>query len=215
MRKNIWFWLALLLSLLQLGIYLIFLPKLPETIPLHWDIHGNPDRYGSKWEILLLACLPVLLSVLLFWLPNADPKKQSFQKHKKAYSITTGISIIVLSIINLFVLANLMGNNLPILELVFGLIGGLLIIIGNYMTQARQNFIFGIRTPWTLSSERVWRKTHRIGGYLFIICGGSFFLPIWIQTGWVRILPVLSIVVMVIVLFFYSYFQYRKENREK
>lgn len=170
MKNKLFYW-TLTLSILILLINVIAMPFLPDKVPVHWNFNGEVDRYGSKTEQLFLGALPLILFLFLQYLPRLDPKKASFQRHSKAYSIINFLVIIFLAAMNMIVLGSALGFNVKISLLVPPLLGILFIGIGNYMSQIRPNYFIGFRTPWTLSSEYVWKKTHRFGGFVFILIG--------------------------------------------
>lgn len=169
--KNKFFYISLILSLIVLLVNIIAYPVLPEKVPVHWGLNGEPNRYGPKLESFALGALPLILVFFLNILPSIDPKKESYKIHTKAYSILILISVIFVSGIDLISLGSILGFNVKVSIFLPIFLGLFFIIMGNYITQIRPNYFVGIRTPWTLSSEHVWRKTHRFGGYVFIVIG--------------------------------------------
>jgi uncharacterized membrane protein len=95
------------------------------------------------------------------------------------------------------------------------LVGIIFVIIGNYMGKIKQNFFMGIRTPWTLSNENVWNKTHRFGGNIFVLMGLLLMLSSVLRSDFFVGLLLSMVVVMVVGLFLYSYIIFRKENGGK
>ncbi|WP_052807189.1 SdpI family protein [Risungbinella massiliensis] len=212
MWKSNWNRFSFGIALTQIFVTLFFFSQLPDQVPMHWGIGGEVDRYGSKGEFLALSFLPIGVFFLIHLLPKLDPRKQSYQQHKKAYTITNAAVVIFLAVINFLVLSDILGWNIPLLPTMFVLLTILFLVIGNYLTQARPNFFFGIRTPWTLSSSEVWRKTHRMAGYLYIPCALLFLLPIWLKVAWVHFIPIIGIIALMIFLYLYSYLLYQKER---
>lgn len=217
MKKLDWLLLSTVLSTFVIGF--ILYPRLPDQIPLHWNIHGEVDRYGDKLQsTFLLPGVNLLLFILLFALPKIDPRKQSYLKFNNVYTIFRWIMHIFLAIIYLLTLLHaIMGPEgvptfLDISNIVPFFVSILFIIIGNYLGKIKDNFFVGIRTPWTLSSKEVWFKTHRLAGKLFVLSGilgmiGSLFngtISFIMLIGPVMISSVVSIV--------YSYFAYQKEQ---
>jgi len=197
-RKGL-IWSGVTLAIM-LGIILWVGAQLPtgEKIPVHFDITGTPDRYGSKSEAMLGLWIiwgATLFTVaLLAGLPKIMPQKSNFEKSAKAY-IACWYGTLVLLLVTLTIVAWMFLKStattsvgtMPIKAIFFGM-GLLFIVIGNYLPKTRSNWVIGIRTPWTLSSDITWGKTHRMGGRLFL--GGgllmlitSIFLPLEFAIG--------------------------------
>ena len=208
LKKDLW--LILLMITSTVGVIFIY-SSLPMQIPVHWDINGDVDRYGNRINIIYLALIPVLIYILFLILPVIDPRRKNYNKHKKAYRITKyAVILLMLSISWISILYTLEIIS-DVTRLLFWMIGIIFLLIGNYMRQIRSNFFFGIRNPWTLSNDVVWKKTHRLGGITFVITGiaivvGSFFGSIV-----TFILLMIGIVAILLVSTLYSYLVYRKE----
>lgn len=207
MKKNNW---LLILGLLSFGITLLVYPNLPSQVPLHWNTAGEVDSYGTKMVSLLMGALPVGLYFMMVYLPRIDPKRENYAKHQGAYWMMQSAIILLFIALHWVTIAIAMGYDLNVSRLVTIGIGVLFMIIGNYMTQLRHNYFVGIKTPWTLANEEVWRKTHRVGGVVFvltgILMGISTFLPKVLRG------PLLVFIIFALVggLFGYSYLIYRK-----
>lgn len=171
MKKNRLFYLTLVIALIPLIINIVAFPHMPNRVPVHWGINGEPNRYGSRMEQLVMGALPLVIFVVINYLPSIDPKRESYKKHGAAYSIINFVIILFIAIMNLIGLFSALGYHVPFQKVVPALIGILFIVLGNYMTQIRPNYFVGIRTPWALASEHVWKKTHRFGGYIFVLIG--------------------------------------------
>ncbi len=161
----------LALLLLSFAGVLLAYPGLPSEIPTHWDMSGNINDYSPKWAILLLAALPVAIYLMMVFLPRIDPKKKSYDLHKRAYEIVKVFITLIMSILVWISILVSKGVDLDVGLIVSLMVGVLFITLGNYMGQIRHNYFFGIRTPWTLASETVWKRTHRVGGYCFMGMG--------------------------------------------
>ncbi len=175
-----------------------------EKMPVHWDIDGEPDRYGSKFEGLFLIPLILLgVSILFVFIPYLEPRQLHLVHSHKAYLIICLSIMAFMTLIHITVVINGVGYALNVSTIVITCIGLLMIVIGNYLGKIRSNFFMGIRTPWTLSSERSWNKTHRLGGKLFFAFGvllilGAWILPkvytFWIVIGGVLLLTVITMI---------------------
>lgn len=156
--------------------------QLPEdNIPVHWNASGVPDRFSDKSEALfLLWLLPgiSLFGALVFCLlPQIEPMRENLFKSRKAYNavwISTMILFLGVHGGVAFMMLQSAGDQMQSNEFVRIVIAGtgiLFIVLGNYLPKTRQNWFLGIRTPWTLSSEYTWEKTHRLAGRLFFVVG--------------------------------------------
>ena len=202
--------LIMLILISTIGVIMIY-DSLPQQIPGQFGIDGKVQRYDDKSSIFITAAIPAFILLMMFVLPKIDPKRKSYTKHKKAYEITTITIIVVLIIIQWCIIFESLGFDLNINIYIKAIIGLLFIVLGNYMSQFRQNFFIGIKTPWTLSSEYVWRKTHRVGSYCFIIAGLILILTAFVENKTIETIALVSIFGTVLIPCIYSYFIYKKE----
>jgi uncharacterized membrane protein len=146
-------------------------------VPIHWDIDGTPDGFASKTIGLLLLPLITAGVAALFWIiPIIEPRRANILKSEKAYTaIWLGI-VLLLAAVDLVAVAAAMGSGLNVSTIVPIGVGALFILIGNYLPKVRPNYMVGIRTPWTLTSDLSWDRTHRVGGRLFVVEGIAFIL---------------------------------------
>lgn len=145
---------------------------LPDEVPTHWDAHGNVDGYSPRaFGVFLLPMLMAGMWALMRALPSIDPRHENYPKMRGAYDLVMNATLTVLLATHVVVIAAMLGLPVSITRVLPVLVGAMFVVIGNVLPQARPNFFFGIRTPWTLSNDRVWQRTHRIGGYLFVGCG--------------------------------------------
>jgi len=167
-----WAWGISAISLI-IGLVALSLVDSGEKLPVHFDIDGNPDRYGNPFMALLGLPLINMVSLLVVaFVRRFDPRQQNAAASDKSMAGIMTVMALFLAIIHLAIILSVFkvisfsGLN------VYLLIGLLLIVIGNFLPKTRSNFFLGIRTPWTLSSETVWRKTHQLGGPL-MVAGGA------------------------------------------
>ncbi len=151
-------------------------PRLGDRLPIHFNLHGTPDRWVSPSSgIGVWLGLLVLLYALMTWLPRLDP---FWEKIRDRYDVLLLMRDLLMVVMVLFYAASLYAGihgTLPP-SLLAVLIGMLFLFVGNLLPRLPRNFFFGIRTPWTLASDRVWRKSHRMGGILFLAVGVAFLL---------------------------------------
>lgn len=165
-------WLPVSLIVGAWGFSLAILSRLPERMPVHWGISGKPDRLGTRIEgAFLIPVLMVMLFVILQWYPSRDPRAANITKFRSAYDTVVAATIAFLTVIHVLVLGSALGWRVDIGTVALLGIGMLFVLFGNLLPLARSNFIFGIRTPWTLSSDTVWTRSHRVGGYAMVAAG--------------------------------------------
>lgn len=147
-------------------------PSLPDKIPTHWNIHGQIDGYGDKtWATFLTPALMTLMLGLLRALPWLSPKHFEIDAFRHTYEFVVLLVISLFGYINALLLAAARGGSVD-----FGraMIGGMclfFLLLGNVLGKVRKNFFVGVRTPWTLASDRVWVDTHRLAARLFVAAG--------------------------------------------
>ncbi len=191
------------------------LPNLPQLVPMHWNIEGKVDRMGSKYWMILLGALPLLLYALFFLMPKFDPRRESYKKHDKAYQIFITIFSLFMVFVVWLTIGAALNYPINVAKLICLGIGILFLAIGNYMGQIRSNYTFGIKTPWTLSSEMVWKKTHRLGGIFFIVNGLFMMIAPFISLPFTFYGMFVLTIGSTLYLFAYSYYLYREEMKEK
>lgn len=170
--------LALIISsTIILGMFLLSLwtwVNIPDRpIPVHFDIEGQPDAYGSKFEgLMVLPLVAIICNLLFVFLPRIEPRAENLLRSSKAYSAVWLSAIAFLAIIHGGTIAVVLRQSAQLSGAVVQIGAGIqFMVMGNYMAKIRSNFFFGIRTPWTLSSEKSWRKSHRLGGWLLFGLG--------------------------------------------
>jgi len=211
MKKNK-MWIIILIALSIVGTLVIY-PILPDEIPLHWNAKGEVDRVGAKINLSITALLPAIIYLMMVFIPKLDPKRGSYKKHEKAYSITIFSTVLFLIAIHWISIIIAMGYDINIIFVIKIGIGILLIVLGNYMTQIRQSYFFGIKTPWTLANETVWKKTHRVGGFGFVLSGLLFLATSFIKGSVGMILPLSVLMIMIVFTVVYSYLVFKKISR--
>ena len=183
---------------------------LPQEIALHFNYLGEVDNWGNKNYIWLFAALPFLIYFLMYIIPKIDPRKDSYEKHSRAYSVLANTVSLFMIALNWITILYSLEYVVNIQIFILMSIGILWIVIGNYLPNARQNYTFGIRTPWTLNSEEVWTKTHRVGGVGFVITGFIAIAAAFLPGLAAIILFGISTGILFIGLFLYSYVMFKK-----
>jgi uncharacterized membrane protein len=153
-------------------IYLAYIwNQLPEKVPMHWDIKGEIDRYGEKMELIIIPILlPLLVYIIFLIVPKIDPKNK-LNKMGNKLQIIKVLSTTFMSILALFIIYSSKNQSFTNPNYIILLIGVLYISLGTYFKTIKANYFIGIRTPWTLENETVWKKTHKLGGKLWFVGG--------------------------------------------
>lgn len=193
-------------------IYLAYIwNELPEKVPMHWNIKGEIDRFGEKSELLLIPILlPLLVYIIFLIVPKIDPKNKISKMGNKYQHIKILLTTFM-SILALFIIYTAKNQSFANPNYIVLLVGILYIILGNYFKTIKANYFIGIRTPWTLENETVWKETHKLGGKMWFVGGiivviSSLILKkqlnftiFIIITGIITIIPIA-----------YSYFKFKK-----
>jgi len=193
--------------------------KLPDRLPIHWNLSGEIDGYSAKpFGTLFLPIVNVALVALIGILPRFDPKCRSYEAETKAslarvFRIFRLAFSLFFSAMSLAMLSVALNSHLDMSRCVAGGLGVMLAVMGNSMGKLRPNYFAGFRTPWTRRSLTVWRKTHRLGGRLMVggglcILVESLVLPTWLCLGAV----LASSLVIGLVPAAYSYFIFQTEK---
>ena len=204
--------IIIILILISFGIGVYLYPQLPESMASHWNVTGEVDGYMSKfWGVFLLPIVSIGLFLLFLILPKIDPLRKNFVGFKKYYNAFIVFIVAFLLYVYALTIVWNMGAVFNMTQFVIPVIGIMFFYIGTILEHMKCNWFIGIRTPWTLSSDIVWDKTHKLGGKLFKIAGvivfGSMFFPQYLL--WFVLVPT---ILMVLILFVYSYLEYQKEK---
>jgi uncharacterized membrane protein len=148
-----------------------FLPA-DAQLPVHWGLDGRPDRFSGKWIALLLPAIMTGGVSLLFWfLPSLEPRKQGLERSQGLYLAGWIGLLLVGGAVQLAVVSVALGWDVPVNRLICLAVGAMLVLIGNQLGKSRSMYMMGVRTPWTLASEDVWIRTHRLAGKLMVAAG--------------------------------------------
>ena len=209
-----------ILMYLPLVVVLIVLPHLPEKIPAHYGFDNQVDRWGSKYEALLFPVISILMGYFLLAMARLAAKKEEHGENNKNVTIIVGILVLILlnalNVYSLYTSFNKVENlsfvSLDIGQLVFGIIGMLMIVTGNLMPKLRMNSMIGLRTHWSMKNEATWKKSQHIGGISFII-GGIIIIGIcMVMKGTPCLLSVLGVWAMLIVIDVFLTYRVAEKN---
>ena len=195
-------------------VYLAYIwNQLPQKVPVHWNAKGDIDRYGDKAELILIPLLlPFLAYIIFLVVPKIDPKKKLNKMGNKLQSLKTLVTTFM-SILALFILYSSKNQSFDNSNYLFILIGILYIILGNYFKIIKPNYFIGIRTPWTLESESVWKQTHKLGGKLWFIGGIIIVLSGFILGNEINVIVFLTITTIIAIIpIVHSFLLFRKNR---
>ena len=198
-------------------IYLVYLwNDLPSKVPMHWDLKGDIDRYGGKSELIIIPfLLPLLVYIIFLVVPKIDPKNK-LNKMGNKLQILKFLMTTFMSILALFIIYSAKNQSITNPNYIVLIIGLLYLILGNYFKTIKANYFIGIRTPWTLENETVWKETHKLGGKLWFIGGLILILSSLLlekQTNFTLFIIVTAIISIIPVV--YSYLKFQNVKKQK
>ena len=202
------------LMFLPLAVVLIALQFLPELIPAHYDMNNQVTRWGSKYETLIFPVITVLFGYFMLAMAKLSSKQEENGSNNKNVCIVTGIaSLALFNAMTVYFLyadfnsiENLSSIALDLNQLVFGLLGVAMIILGNIMPKLRMNPVVGLRSVWSMKNEITWKKGQRFGGISFIVSGIIIIMVCFLTKGISCFWWTMSIVsILLIVDTYYTY----------
>lgn len=190
-----------------------FYPQMPERVASHWNAQGIVDGYMYRfWGTFILPIILVPLWLLFVIIPHIDPKRENIKIFRRYYD--GAILAIMLFLVYLYAitLAWNLGRPFHMVVWMSPGFGVLIIVLGALLQHTKMNWTIGFRTPWTLSSETVWEKTHALGAKLFYFSGAVSFGGILFPhiAIWLFLIPLIASVILT---YAYSYWLFREENR--
>ncbi|MFA5742859.1 MAG: DUF1648 domain-containing protein [Candidatus Paceibacterota bacterium] len=189
-------------------------PQMPDIIASHWNERGEVNGYMPKfWGIFLTPIMSLAMFLFFSFIPKIDPMKANIEKFSKYYNSFIVSIILFLFYIYLLTMAWNFGYRFNMMYFMAPALSALFYWSGIIMENTKRNWFIGIKTPWTISNDVVWEKTHKIGGKLFKVAAGLSLLGIFFGdlAFWFTILPVM---IFSVYLIFYSYFEYQKETKK-
>jgi len=199
-----------LIILLSFAVGVYFYRQMPDKMVSHWNARGEADGHMPKfWGLFLMPIISVVMALLFFTFPKIDPLKENVKKFRKYFDAF--ILLILLFLFYLYLLTIFWNRGMRF-NFIFALVPSFAILfyyLGVLVEHAERNWFIGIRTPWTLSNDEVWQKTHKIGGKLFKVAGIIALLGI-IFPNYAFFFVIFPVIVVSIYTAIYSYFEYRK-----
>ena len=189
--------------------------QLPDQMASHWNVNDQVDGYTSKLlGVFLMPLITLGMFALFLVVPNIDPLKANIAKFRESFNLFIVLIVAFMLYIHGLTLAWSLGHqDFKMSGAILPFIGILFIAIGFMLRKAKRNFFIGIRTPWTLSSDNVWDKTHQLGSILFMV-SGAFAIIGGVFGGmaafWLMFVPLIGSSLFLVV---YSYLLYRAETK--
>jgi uncharacterized membrane protein len=189
-----------------------FFPFLPERMPSHWNMYGEVDGYSSRlFNVLFFPLLKVLLLFMFIIIPKIDPKRKNIKSFENSYIVFVLSFLLFTLLLQLQVYLWSIGIHIPMEVVMPLLMGGMYIMVGEFLKSVKQNYSIGIRTPWTLDNEKVWEMTHLLGSKLFRISGILSILSVFLPR-YSFVVVILSVLVSTFILFIYSFIVFRNQR---
>jgi uncharacterized membrane protein len=187
--------------------------QLPAQMPSHWNVNDQVDGTIPRiWGVLLMPLVTLGMFALFLVIPNIDPLKANVAQFRETFNLFIVFIVAFMLYIHALTLAWSVGyTNFQMSAAMLPMIGLLFIFIGYMLRKAKRNFFIGIRTPWTLSSDVVWDKTHQLGSVLFMLSGVLALLggvSGGVTAFWLMFVPLIGSTISLVI---YSYVLYRRE----
>ena len=189
--------------------------QLPDPMPSHWDANDHVNGYMPKvWGVFMIPLMAMGLLALFLIIPSIDPLKANIAQFRETFNLFIILIItFVFYVYGLTIVWSLGYQNFKMSAALLPFLGILFIFIGYLLRRAKRNFFIGIRTPWTLSSDSVWDKTHQVGSVLFMISGVFAFLGAFFGGETAFLLMLIPLIGSTLFLVVYSYILYRDETK--
>ena len=206
-------WFGLVIAALAVVVSIWAYPQLPPTIATHWNVGGTADGFSSRATAVLIMPLVIIgLTGLFNVLPKLDPRGANYAKFIDTYWLIANAVMLFILIGHGMIIATGLGYPVKVDRFMPIGIGLLFIVLGNYLTRVEPNWFIGIRTPWTLSSDTVWRKTHRTGGWLMVVGGFVLAASVFLPQGAFLPLLIAAILIVAVIPVAQSYVLWKREQ---
>ena len=209
-------WFGLVIAAVAVAVSLWAYPQLPPSVATHWNVRGVADGFSSRAVAVSIMPLVILgLTGLFNVLPKLDPRHANYAKFIGTYWMIANAVLLFILIGHGMIVATGLGYPVKVDRFMPIGVGLLLVVLGNYLTRVEPNWFVGIRTPWTLSSDTVWRKTHRTGGWLMVFGGLAITTSVFLPRGAFLPLLIAAIVIMTVIPIVQSYILWKREQHDR
>lgn len=203
---------SIILIVVMFAISFYMYPSLPDQIPIHWNASGQVDGWGAPQTIFLFPVIVALVYGLFLAIPKIAVYKKNIQDFKHFESMKFML-IVFLSAFYLATLFATQGYDFKMNYVFMPAIALLLLYFGYIMKDMKRNYFIGIRTPWTLASDHVWKKTHELGGKVFVKLGILMLMGVFVPAKYMLWFILLPILVAVGIMIVYSYIIWKREGK--
>jgi len=212
LKKIVW------LILVAPAIYLALAwNKMPEKVTMHFDWNGEPDKMGSRQELLTMMIILIATNLIVYLILTniyrIDPKKKAAENKTRLHRLAFGVVVFMSAVLCMIIYSSSHGNIRFSMNLLLAGMGLFFAFIGNYMHNIKPNYFAGFRLPWTLENEENWKKTHALGGKLWfggglLLAVTCIFLPA--RIAMIYFFTVMGVITLIPIV--YSYRLYKKQK---
>ncbi|CAN5656915.1 SdpI family protein [soil metagenome] len=204
-------WVGLVVVLAMMVFTLAVYGALPDRIPTHWNVRGEVDGWsGRTWGAFLMPMMAAAVWLLLPLLRRIDPRRSNYERFDATFWILVNAIVLFMAAMHVLTLGAALGWPIDMTKAVLAMVGLMFVVLGNFLPRVKSNWWMGIRTPWTLESEHVWRETHRLAGYTFVAAGLIVMAATLLPTALAFPVAMAGMVVGSMVPVAYSYVVYRR-----
>jgi uncharacterized membrane protein len=216
--KTTWRRIAWILMLVP-AIYLFAIwDKIPQTVPLHFSLSGNVDKYGTRNDLVVLILSLTFVNAIVYLIITniykIDPKKYAVQNKERMQRMAFSVSVYLSAVWMMLIYAIAHNDPAITVKFVFIAAGLLFALLGNNMYNIKPNYFAGLRLPWTLENEDNWRKTHQLAGRLWFF-GGIFFsvIVLFVNKQYAGYTGVVFLSLLILIPVIYSYNLYKHQQK--
>ncbi len=215
--KKILFYILMFLPLIA---EIIALPFLPEQIPAHYGFDGQVTRWGSKYESLIFPILTILFGIFMLVMTKIAAKQEEADKNNEKATIVTGIvSLVLFNVMTGYFLytdfhkiQDLTAVSVDLTQVIFGILGVFMLIVGSIMPKVKKNSVIGLRTTWSMKNEVTWKKCQHFAGISFIISGILILIVSFLTKSTTCLIASMSIIMLLFLIDTYYSYQAAKKN---
>ncbi|HEV3051206.1 MAG TPA: SdpI family protein [Longimicrobium sp.] len=205
-------WLAPAVTAAMWIFLLAVYSRLPQYLPTHWDAYGEADGWtGKPLGALMLPLMATATLVLIRLVRRVDPRSDNIDRFDGEWLLVNNLIVLFFALLEVATFGHALGWPLDEGRVVLVGVGLLFVGLGNYLPRIRSNWFMGIRTPWTMDNERVWRATHRVGGRTFVAAGIIMMLSAFLPPSARAVATVGAVALAAGVPLVYSYIAYRRD----
>ena len=205
-----------IILLATMAVILVLYPSIPDIIPVHWGVNGQIDGTGPKYMLFVFWGIAAAVNFLMLFAKKIDPKGDSYDRFPNVVNIVRIFITVLLCGLSLLTVGFAFDPQFADMNtIMFMVLGVMFILLGNYMPKVKHNYTFGIKTMWTIASEDVWNKTHRMAGPLWVAGGLVMMAMAFVKTSATVYVLLAVVVVTVVIPTVYSYLAFQKEKNNK